>query len=193
MKEFLEHFKEGHFVMVYDHEREDEGDLFLLADFVTPEKINFLLKECRGMICVASDKALLDQLEINLITENNTNPHGTNFCVPVDLAQDITTGVSAFDRAKTIKAIVTPATQPDDFVRPGHTFPLQAQNPLQRFGHTEAAVELAKKVQALPTVVICEMLNDEGGKATRAQVDAFCAKHGILTSSLLDVKAYVLG
>ncbi len=178
--------------MVYDHKREDEGDLFLLAEFVTPEKINFLLKECRGMICVASNKVLLDRLDINLITENNTNPHGTNFCVPVDLAYSITTGVSAFDRSKTIKALINSSTQSDDFVRPGHTFPLQAQNPLDRFGHTEAAVELAKCVDAKLAVVICEMLNDEGGKATRAEVDAFCAKHDILTMSLLEVQEYVL-
>lgn len=192
MNDFLESFGKGNFVMVYDHEREDEGDLFLLADFVTPEKINFLLHQARGMICVASDKALLDRLEIGLITENNTNPHGTNFCIPVDLLEGVTTGVSAFDRAKTIIKLVDPATQSTDFVRPGHTFPLQAQDPLQRFGHTEAAVELAKKIGAKPAVVICEMLNDEGGKATRAQVDTFCAEHDILTTSLSEVKTQVL-
>ena len=185
MNDFLSAFKKGEFVMVYDHEREDEGDLFLLAEFVTPEKINFLLKEARGLVCVACEPTILAALEIGLITENNTNPHGTNFCVPIDLAENITTGVSAFDRAKTIKKLTDLTAQPKDFVRPGHTFPLRAENPAKRFGHTEAAVELAKFLGVMGVVVICEILNEHGDKANRAEVEAFCLEQGILTTSLL--------
>lgn len=191
MQNFLAAFIKGDFVMVYDHEREDEGDLFLQAEHVTPAKINFLQKHARGLICVACEPSILQKLEIYLLTEHNTNPHGTNFCMPVDLAHDVTTGVSAFDKAKTILALADTKSQSTDFVKPGHTSTLQAQNSKTRFGHTEAAVELAKQVAVRPVVVICEILADDGDKASRETVNQFCRQYSIEGVSLQELKNFL--
>ena len=166
-------FSEGEFVVVFDEEREEEGDFFILAEHITPEKINFLLKNARGQICVACAPEILDNLDISLLCEDNENPHGTNFTMTVDAAENVTTGVSAFDRAETIKILANPSSRSTELVRPGHTFPLLAQNPLKRFGHTEAAVELSKKCGKLPVVVICEILDEDGHKASLEYLKKF--------------------
>lgn len=163
-------FARGGWVLIHDHEREREADLCCLAEFITPEKINFLLHKARGLICVACDPGLLDRLKIPLMCANNQNPHGTNFCVSVDLATGVTTGVSAFDRASVIKHMANPLAQATDFVQPGHTFPLKALHPDERFGHTEATVSLAHIVGKTPAVVICEVLNETGHKASFTEV-----------------------
>ena len=166
-------FSSGDPIIVFDEDREEEGDFFVLAEHITPEKINFLLKHARGQICVACDDNILENLNIPLLCEDNENPHGTNFTMTVDAAYGITTGVSAFDRAKTIQILANPASKSSDLVRPGHTFPLLAQNPKKRFGHTEASVELSKKCGKLPAVVICEILDEEGHKANLEYLKKF--------------------
>jgi len=178
-------FAFGGWVLIHDHEREHEADLCCLAEFVTPEKINFLLHQARGLICVACDSALLSRLKIPLMCEDNQNNHGTNFCVSVDLAFGISTGVSAFDRAATIKHLANPVAQATDFVKPGHTFPLKALDPEKRFGHTEATVSLAQMVGKTPAVVICEVLNEVGYKASFSEILALGKTHNI---PVLDLK-----
>lgn len=185
----LDGFSEGGWVLIHDHEREHEADLCCLAEFVTPEKINFLLHKARGLICVACDSALLDRLEIPLMCEDNHNPHGTNFCVSVDLAFGITTGVSAFDRAATIKHLASPEAQANDFVKPGHTSPLKALHPEKRFGHTEATVSLAQMRGKTPAVVICEVLNEAGHKASFTEILTLGETYNI---PVLDLKALQL-
>ena len=172
VNEILKTFAAGEFVIIFDEHRECEGDFFVLAQTITPQKINFLLKKARGQICVACAPEILDTLKIPLLTQKNENPHGTNFTMPVDATNGISTGVSAFDRAKTIQVLASPDSKSTDLVRPGHTFPLRSQNISDRFGHTEAAVELVKTINTklnlklIPSVVICEILDEDGGKAS---------------------------
>ena len=170
LSKVLEIFSAGKFIIVLDEHRECEADFFMLAEYVTPENINFLLTHARGMICVACDKSVPARLHIPLMVQKNGSAHGTNFCVSVDAAKGITTGISASDRAKTIALLANPKSKPEDLVLPGHTFPLIAKSPAERFGHTESAVELAKKVKKTPVVVICEILNKQGGKATKTEL-----------------------
>lgn len=158
----LEALKNGNFIIVLDEHREKEGDFFILAEHITPEKINFLLTHAKGMICVPCGKEVLEKFEIPLMVENNTNLFQTNFCVSVDAAQGITTGVSAPDRAKTISILCNQNASKEDLVMPGHTFPLLAQEGSERFGHTETAIALARKIEAKPVVVIGEILNTQG-------------------------------
>ncbi len=167
MEEALRRFGRGEFIIVFDEHREEEADFFILAEYITPQSINFLLKKACGMICVACESKILDRLEIPLITAQNTSIHQTNFCIPVDGGKEITTGVSASDRAEVIKLLASKNSCPTDFMKPGHTFPLRAENDFsKRFGHTEAAVLLAKKCNKIPVVVICEILNESGEKAS---------------------------
>ncbi len=181
--------KKSNFIVVFDEHRECEADLFLLAEYVTPKKINFLLQNSRGMICVACESDILDRLQIPLMVKKNNNPHGTNFCVSVDAAEGISTGVSASDRAQTIQLLVDPHSKNDDFVIPGHTFPLRAEKDYQkRFGHTEAAIFLAEKCEATPTVVICEILNEKGRKACKTEVSEFSKKYGLKITTLEAIK-----
>lgn len=171
MKNVLKRFKEGEFIIVFDEHREHEADFFLLAEYITPKAVNFLLKNACGMICVACEKKILDRLQIPLMTTKNTSPHQTNFCIPVDGGEGISTGVSASDRAKVIKLLTNNTSKSSDFFRPGHTHPLRAESDFsKRFGHTEAAVFLAQKCGEIPAVVICEILNKEGEKASAEEV-----------------------
>jgi len=187
----LDGFAEGAWVLIHDHEREHEADLCCLAESVTAEKINFLLHKARGLICVACDSALLDRLKIPLMCEDNHNPHGTNFCVSVDLAFGITTGVSAFDRAATIKHLANPVAQASDFVQPGHTSPLKALHPKNRFGYTEATVSLAHMVGKTPAVVICEVLNEAGHKASFTEILALGKTYNIPVLDLKTLQAEI--
>ena len=188
-EEILAEFSQGSFIIVLDEHREEEGDFFLLAETVTPEKINFLLKHARGMICIACNGIILDKLEIPLMVKKNGDKFGTNFCVGIDANKEITTGVSAFDRAKTIQILANPNSKPGDLVQPGHTFPLRARDPKVRFGHTEAAVEMAKKADKIQAVVICEILNDDGTMARLPQLEVLADKFGIKIVSIADLIA----
>ncbi len=188
MQNFYNTFKAGEFVIVFDEEREIEADFFCLADKITPEKINFLLTHGKGQICVASSPEILQNLEIPLLCAQNENHLGTNFAMPVDAAKNITTGVSAFDRAHTIKLIANPNTKPTDLVRPGHSSALYAQDPKKRWGHTEASVELAKFCKANPVVVICEILSKKGAKATWEDLEEF----DMPKTTLKDLKKHLL-
>ncbi|MBT3348770.1 3,4-dihydroxy-2-butanone-4-phosphate synthase [bacterium] len=182
--EILEKFSAGKFILVMDEHREIEGDFFALAESITPEQINFLYQHAHGLICVACAPEILDRLKIGKMVENPEDEFSTNFAISVDAAHGISTGVSKFDREKTIRQLASPVSKPDDFVRPGHTFPLRAKNPRERFGHTEASVELAKKCGKIPAVVICEILNEHGEKSTSAELEILAKKFGIATTTL---------
>ncbi|MCK5460483.1 3,4-dihydroxy-2-butanone-4-phosphate synthase [Candidatus Gracilibacteria bacterium] len=187
--QILNSFSKGEFIIVFDEDREVEGDFFVLAENITPKKINFLLEHGRGMICTACDGVLLDRLKLPLMVENNENPHGTNFCISVDAKEGVTTGVSAFDRAKTISVLANPLSTKSDLVIPGHSFPLRAeQDTEKRFGHTEAAVLLAQKTHKIPAVVICEIINKEGHKATIREVKVLAEKFNMPMTNLKILK-----
>jgi len=188
IKDLLQQFSAGEFIIILDEHREEEGDFFLLAEYVTPEKINFLLHQARGLICVACDESITKKLNVPLMVEKNENKHGTNFCVSVDASQNITTGVSAFDRAHTISLLADRNASPKDFVLPGHTFPLLAKPITERFGHTECAVELAKMAQKTPVVVICEILNIAGEKANREELELIAKKSNCPLTTLEELK-----
>ncbi|GAC1529466.1 MAG: bifunctional 3,4-dihydroxy-2-butanone-4-phosphate synthase/GTP cyclohydrolase II [Chloroflexota bacterium] len=168
-------------VLVDDENRENEGDLVMAAELVTPEAINFMAKEARGLICVPLTGKRLDDLQLPLMVVENTAPHETAFTVSVEARGRVTTGISAFDRAATIKALVDPATQPGDLLRPGHTFPLRARDGgvLRRAGHTEAAIDLARLAGLQPAGVVCEIMNDDGSMARMPDLERFAVQHGL--------------
>ncbi len=184
-------------IVVDDEDRENEGDLVLAAERVTPEAINFMATHVRGLVCVALTTARLDELQLPMMVGalENTARHGTAFAVSVDAVRGTTTGISAFDRAATIRALVDPATRPMDLARPGHIFPLRAhpQGVLGRAGHTEAAVDLARLAGLFPAGVICEILSEDGTMARRPQLEIFAARHGLRIVSIADLIAYRQG
>lgn len=181
----------GEFVLLICEDKEKEGDFFVLAENITPEKVNFLLHQARGMICVACDQAIIDRLQLPLMVDKPADNFGTNFTVSVDAAVGIDTGVSASDRAATIKVLADPGATGVDLVRPGHTHPLLARNPDQRWGHTECSVELAKAAGKIPAVVICEILNDSGEKATFDELQVLAKTQNIPISSLSAIRAHL--
>ena len=184
-------------VVVDDEDRENEGDLVLAAERVTPETINFMATHARGLVCVALTTARLDELQLPMMVGalENTARHGTAFAVSVDAVRGTTTGISAFDRAVTIRALVDPATRSTDLARPGHIFPLRAhpQGVLGRAGHTEAAVDLARLAGLFPAGVICEILAGDGTMARRPQIEIFAARHDLRIVSIADLIAYRQG
>jgi 3,4-dihydroxy 2-butanone 4-phosphate synthase/GTP cyclohydrolase II len=184
MKNLLSQFASGQFIIVMDEHREKEADFFLLAEYATPEKINFLLKNAKGLLCVSCAPEILDRLHIPLMVEKPADEFSTNFCLSVDAAEGITTGISASDRCRTIQLLADPNSKPKDFVIPGHSFPLRARNPKDRWGHTECSVELAKKCGKIPVVVICEILNEAGEKANTDEVMALAEKYNIAFQTL---------
>lgn len=190
LSEVQDAFTDGRFVIVHDPLREEEGDFFLLAKHATPEKINFLLQRARGMICVACDQSILKRLDIPFMVppDANSSEHGTNFGLLVDAKEGITTGVSAADRCTTIQKLATPETTADDFIRPGHTAPLHAMHPSKRWGHTEAAVQLAKSVNEYPVVVICEVLNERGEKASTQELIAMSEEWDMPMTTLEELR-----
>ncbi|GGE44100.1 riboflavin biosynthesis protein RibBA [Pullulanibacillus camelliae] len=170
--EALNDLKTGKVIIVCDDEsRENEGDFVALADHVTPDIINFMVTHGKGLLCAPLSSALAKKLELSPMVQNNTDSHETAFTVSLD-HHSATTGISAYERAKTLKALVHPSSAPDDFSRPGHIFPLVAKEGgvLERPGHTEAAIELAKLAGASPVGVICEILNSDGSMARRAEL-----------------------
>jgi len=191
--EAIEDIKEGKSVIIVDDEdRENEGDLALAAEKVTAEAINFMTKHARGLICLPIVGKRLDELGIPLMVGQNTSKFSTAFAVSVDAKHGVSTGISAADRAQTIKAIVDPATGADDLARPGHIFPLRAREGgvLVRAGQTEAVVDLARLAGLYPAGVICEIMNEDGSMARLPQLEALSDKFGIKIITVADLIAY---
>ena len=181
-------------VVVDDEDRENEGDLTIAAEKVTPEVINFMARHGRGLVCLPMTGERLDELRIPLMVqdEENSAKFGTAFCVPIEAKQGTTTGISAADRARTILAAVDPRTKPQDLARPGHMFPLRSQpgGVLQRAGQTEAAVDLARLAGLYPAGVICEIMNEDGTMARVSELEPFCRAHGIRLITIRDLIQY---
>src|SRR3954447_25784501 len=154
-------------VVVDDEDRENEGDLTIAAEFATPDVINFMAKYGRGLVCLALTEDRLDYLRLGMMTSHNTSQYGTAFTESIDAREGVTTGISAYDRARTIKVAIDPASRPSDLVKPGHTFPLRARKGgvLVRAGQTEAAVDLARMAGLIPAGVICEIMKEDGTMA----------------------------
>ncbi|MGE5630212.1 MAG: bifunctional 3,4-dihydroxy-2-butanone-4-phosphate synthase/GTP cyclohydrolase II [Caulobacteraceae bacterium] len=190
--EALDDLKKGSMVIVVDDEdRENEGDLLMAAEKVTPEAINFMATYGRGLICVPLEGKRLDDLKVEQMVERNTDSKETAFTVSVD-ARGVATGISAFERAKTVKALVDPGTKPEDLTRPGHIFPLKARRGgvLQRAGHTEAAVDLARMAGLYPAGVICEIMKDDGTMARLPDLLEYSKKHQLKIITIADLINY---
>ena len=180
-------------VVVDDEDRENEGDLTMAAEMVTPEAINFMATHGRGLICLAMTNERLDELELAPMAPNNTAVGGTAFTVSIDVkGYDVSTGISAYDRAQTIKAAIDPNRFPEDFGRPGHIFPLRARTGgvLERRGQTEASVDLATLAGLYPAGVICEIVNDDGSMARVPDLKKFCRKHDLLMITVAELARY---
>jgi 3,4-dihydroxy 2-butanone 4-phosphate synthase/GTP cyclohydrolase II len=176
-------------IVVDDADRENEGDLIMAAQHVTPTAVNFMAKHGRGLICVPTTSERLQQLGVERMVKQNREVFGTDFQVSVDAADDITTGISAADRARTIEIMADPTAVPEDLVQPGHVFPLRARpgGVLQRAGHTEAAVDLAKLAGCRPIGVICEIMNDDGSMARLPELLRFAKRHGLKICTMADL------
>ncbi|HLI28881.1 MAG TPA: bifunctional 3,4-dihydroxy-2-butanone-4-phosphate synthase/GTP cyclohydrolase II [Chloroflexota bacterium] len=184
IEEAIQDYKEGKFVIIVDDEdRENEGDLCLAAQFVTPEKITFMAREGCGLICVPMLGSRLDELNLPMMVRDNTSSYGTAFTVTVDATakHGVTTGISAYDRAQTIKVLIDPNSKPEDLSRPGHVLPLRYAEGgvLRRAGQTEASIDLAKLAGLYPAAVICEIMNPDGTMARMPDLQKFAQKHGI--------------
>jgi 3,4-dihydroxy 2-butanone 4-phosphate synthase/GTP cyclohydrolase II len=193
IEEAVEDIRQGRIILVVDDEdRENEGDLVMAADKATPEAVNFMAKFGRGLICAPMTGERLDQLKISMMVSDNTAPMGTAFTVTVDARRGVTTGVSSYDRAVTIRTLVDPTMSAEDLTRPGHILPLRAMpgGVLRRAGHTEAAVDLARMAGRYPAGVICEVLDEDGSMARVAQLTALAARHGLKMITIKDLIEY---
>ena len=194
IEEAIEDIKQGKMIIVVDDEdRENEGDFIAAAEKVTPEMINFMTLYGRGLLCTPLPEKRCKELGLDMMVENNTVLHHTQFTVSIDLkGNGCTTGISVFDRAKTIKALVDPNTKPEDFGRPGHIFPLKAKEGgvLRRTGHTEAAVDLARLAGLNPAGIHIEILNEDGSMARLPQLIEIAKKHNLKLISIEDLVAY---
>jgi 3,4-dihydroxy 2-butanone 4-phosphate synthase/GTP cyclohydrolase II len=190
----LAELQAGRMILIVDDEdRENEGDLMIAAEMITPEAINFMATRARGLICMAITSERADALELSPMVSRNTSWGGTAFTVSVDAkGRGVTTGISAYDRAQTVLAIVDAHTRPEDLARPGHIFPLRARSNgvLERRGHTEAAVDLARLAGLDPSGVICEIANDEGAMACLPDLIRFCGKYALKMVSVADLALY---
>lgn len=189
----LEAYRQGEFVIVTDDlDRENEGDLIIAAEKVTPEAIAFMVRHTTGIVCISLPEEKLVELRLPQMVPENTELHQTAFTISVDYCRDTTTGVSADDRAKTIRALIDPDVKPQDFRRPGHVFPLKYREGgvLKRAGHTEAAVDLAKITGLEPAGVISEIVNDDGTMSRGEQLEAFAKEHNIPQISVADIVRY---
>ncbi|PIE42340.1 MAG: 3,4-dihydroxy-2-butanone-4-phosphate synthase [Gammaproteobacteria bacterium] len=195
IEEILADLAEGKMVIMMDDEdRENEGDLILAADVVTPEAINFMAKHGRGLICLPISEARADRLKLWPQSMTNNARFSTNFTVSIEAAEGVTTGISAADRATTIQAAIAPDARPEDVVQPGHIFPIVAQSGgvLTRAGHTEASCDLAKLAGFSPAAVIVEILNDDGTMARRPDLEIFAKRHGLKIGTIADLIEYRL-
>jgi 3,4-dihydroxy 2-butanone 4-phosphate synthase/GTP cyclohydrolase II len=191
----IEQFRQGRLVIIVDDEdRENEGDLAIAAEKVTPEAINFMATHGRGLICLALSEERCRELDLPLMVEDNTSPFGTAFTVSIEARGKITTGISAADRAATISTAIDPATRPDDLLRPGHVFPLRARKGgvLKRAGQTEASVDLAVLAGLRPAGVICEIMNPDGTMARVPDLAQVAARHGLVMITVSDLISYRL-
>ncbi|MDX2425971.1 MAG: bifunctional 3,4-dihydroxy-2-butanone-4-phosphate synthase/GTP cyclohydrolase II [Cycloclasticus sp.] len=192
-QEIIEDLKQGKIVIIMDDEdRENEGDLLMLAEHVRPQDINFMASYGRGLICLTLTRERCQQLRLPLMVNDNQAAYATNFTVSIEAAEGVTTGISAADRAKTILAAVKPDASPNDVVQPGHIFPLMAQpgGVLNRTGHTEAGCDLARLAGSEPAAVIVEILNDDGTMARRDDLVVFAEKHDLKIGTIADLIHY---
>ncbi len=193
--EAIEDFRAGRMLVVVDDEdRENEGDLTVAAEKITPETINFMARYGRGLICLPLAAEICDRLKLPPMARTNTSRFGTAFCESIEAREGVTTGISAFDRAHTIRVAIHPKTTADDLARPGHVFPLRAREGgvLVRAGQTEAAVDLARLAGLHAGGVICEVMNEDGSMARRPQLEEFCALHGLKMISVAQLIRYRL-
>jgi 3,4-dihydroxy 2-butanone 4-phosphate synthase/GTP cyclohydrolase II len=191
--EAIEDIKAGKLIIIVDDEnRENEGDFAIAAEKITPDLINFMAKHGRGLVCMPVISERLEELKIPLMVTENTAPHCTAFTVSIEAKHKVSTGISASDRAETIKAVIDPSTLPDDIARPGHMFPIAARKGgvLVRAGHTEAIVDLAKLAGLYPAGVICEIMNEDGTMARLPQLEKIADKFGLKIMSIADLIAY---
>ena len=191
--EAIEDIKAGKIIIIVDDEgRENEGDLAIAAEKVTPEAINFMAKEARGLICMPVMGERLEELRIPMMVQDNTARFSTAFTVSIEAKHGVTTGISAQDRATTIKTVINPATKPEDIARPGHVFPIKARpgGVLVRAGHTEAVVDLARLAGLYPAGVICEIMNEDGSMARLRQLEEMAAKYKMKMVSVADLITY---
>ncbi|HNM44631.1 bifunctional 3,4-dihydroxy-2-butanone-4-phosphate synthase/GTP cyclohydrolase II [Plasticicumulans sp.] len=195
IEELLTDLRQGRMVLVMDDEdRENEGDLLMIASLTRPEDVNFMARYGRGLICLTLTRERCQQLRLPLMVTNNGTPFATNFTVSIEAAEGVTTGISAYDRAHTIRTAVRPDARPEDLVQPGHIFPLMAQTGgvLTRAGHTEAGCDLARLAGYEPAAVICEVLNEDGTMAHRPELERFATEHGIKMGTIADLIRYRL-
>jgi 3,4-dihydroxy 2-butanone 4-phosphate synthase/GTP cyclohydrolase II len=193
--EIIEEARNGRmFILVDDEDREDEGDLVIPAQMATPQVINFMAKHGRGLICLALTADRVEQLKLPLMAQHNASRLQTAFTVSIEAKDGVTTGISAPDRARTVSVAIDPTKGPHDVITPGHIFPLMARDGgvLVRTGHTEAAVDIARLAGLNPSGVICEIMNDDGTMARRADLIAFAQLHGLKVATIADLIAYRL-
>ncbi len=195
IEEIIEDIKQGKLVIVVDDEaRENEGDLVVAASFVTPEVINFMIKEGRGLVCVPLTRQRIKELQLTPMAhpDESQDPFRTSWTISVDAARGITTGISAFDRARTIEVLINPDSKPSDLIRPGHVFPLEAKEGgvLVRAGHTEAAVDLARLAGLYPAGVICEIIREDGSMARLPDLVKFARRHNLKICTIASLIEY---
>ncbi len=193
IEEAIEEIRKGKMVILVDDEdRENEGDLTMAAEAVTPEAINFMAKHGRGLICLSLTPERVDHLQLPMMTTDNTSSFGTAFTISIEAKKGVTTGISAADRAMTIKTAINPKSGPEDLARPGHVFPLRARTGgvLQRAGQTEGSVDLARLAGLYPAGVICEIMNDDGTMSRVPQLMEFAKKFGLKIITVKDLIAY---
>jgi 3,4-dihydroxy 2-butanone 4-phosphate synthase/GTP cyclohydrolase II len=192
-EDIIEEARKGRmFILVDDEDRENEGDLVIPAQWATPEAINFMAKHARGLICLALTRERVEQLGLSLMAQNNGTRHQTAFTVSIEAREGVTTGISAADRARTVAVAIDPSCGQQDIVTPGHVFPLVARDggTLERTGHTEAAVDLARLAGLTPAGVICEIMNDDGTMARRNDLISFAQRHNLKIGTIADLIAY---
>jgi len=193
IEEALDAIRSGRFVIVVDDaDRENEGDLTIAAEKITPEAVNFMARYGRGLICLSMTPERLDELEVPLMVTQNSSRFETAFCVSIEAKGSTSTGISASDRASTVRAAINPVTRPSDLARPGHMFPLRARSGgvMERAGQTEAAVDLARIAGLYPAGVICEIMNEDGTMARVPQLAKFARRHGLLMVTIADLIKY---
>jgi len=193
IEQAIEDIRAGKMVVVVDDEdRENEGDLVMAAQFATPEAVNFMATHARGLVCLALTPERCDELGLDLMAAKNEAPLQTAFTVAIEAREGVTTGISAHDRARTIQVAIDPKSTPRDIVQPGHVFPLKAKDGgvLERVGHTEASVDLARLAGVIPAGVICEILNDDGTMARVPDLASYCERHGLHMVTIADLVAY---
>jgi 3,4-dihydroxy 2-butanone 4-phosphate synthase / GTP cyclohydrolase II len=193
IEEVLEDLREGRMIILVDDEdRENEGDLTMAAEKVTPEAINFMARYGRGLICLSLDHKIVEQLQLPLMVQDNRSPYKTAFTVSIEARQGVTTGISAADRARTIRTAVADEARPDDLVQPGHVFPLRSRRGgvLFRTGQTEGSVDLARLAGLKPAGVICEIMRDDGTMARMPDLEVFAQEHGLKIATVADIIEY---